>query len=454
MPAPSAVEAIKNEGAESRLRWLFWTRAASHFTARLCACVCAGNELFRRARFGAAVDKYTEAIVMVAGAADQAALRAVLYCNRAMARRSLAPGDIDAWRTDAQLALEADRTNPKGHYLVGLADVAASEFSAGVRHLEEAREMAARQKKPPSLLKEFDTAIAVGRWKWHQHTEQADREQDFALRSYLDAAIGGLRDLELQRAMLDHHAAAAAGGAAASGARGGAATSAAAPARTHVASDRYSASCTTAPSAAGAAASATAASPTAGSGTATGTSDDDESLFGMAGDSAAGSRPGSRPQTTAAARAAAARAAYASAPSTSATPSTAAAAAGDNDAAAAVLEASVASIEQHHAERTKQVTALFDEREKERAARSVPDHFLCSITLDLMLDPVLAPSGVSYERAAITHYLSTVKGEDPTTRKPLTADQLYPNLALKSAITAWLALNPWAHPLLPADGSA
>jgi STIP1 family protein 1 len=96
------------------------------------------------------------------------------------------------------------------------------------------------------------------------------------------------------------------------------------------------------------------------------------------------------------------------------------------------------------------LSEIFAERERRRAARAVPDHFICPITVDVMLDPVISPSGTSFERAALLRALAA-KAEDPISRKPLKADQLIPNLALKGAIEAWLLENPWAHPLLPPE---
>ena len=67
-----------------------------------------------------------------------------------------------------------------------------------------------------------------------------------------------------------------------------------------------------------------------------------------------------------------------------------------------------------------------------------------------MLDPVITPSGNSYERKVIEQYLNT-KSEDPLSRAPLTKAGLIPNLALRSLIATWLIDNPWAHPRLPLD---
>lgn len=62
-----------------------------------------------------------------------------------------------------------------------------------------------------------------------------------------------------------------------------------------------------------------------------------------------------------------------------------------------------------------------------------PEVFLCPLTYEEFEDPVITPSGMTYERCAIVRALQA-KAEDPLTRLPLTADDLIPNRALKEAI--------------------
>ena len=63
----------------------------------------------------------------------------------------------------------------------------------------------------------------------------------------------------------------------------------------------------------------------------------------------------------------------------------------------------------------------------------LPDYFCDPITLELMQDPVLTPSGHTFCRASIM--LSIQKhGENPITREKLTEEDLIPNVALKKAI--------------------
>ena len=104
----------------------------------------------------------------------------------------------------------------------------------------------------------------------------------------------------------------------------------------------------------------------------------------------------------------------------------------------------------------------------------VPDYLCCRITLDIFHDPVITPSGLTYERAVILEHLQKVTwfacftfsvecfplqwsqcaiiqllkqvGKfDPITREPLDPSQLVPNLAIKEAVEAFLDKHGWAY---------
>ncbi|CAN4098603.1 unnamed protein product [Withania somnifera] len=75
----------------------------------------------------------------------------------------------------------------------------------------------------------------------------------------------------------------------------------------------------------------------------------------------------------------------------------------------------------------------------------VPDYLCCKITLDIFRDPVITPSGFTYERAVILDHLQKVGKFDPITRAPLFAFQLVPNLAIKEAVRAFLDRHGWAY---------
>lgn len=66
-------------------------------------------------------------------------------------------------------------------------------------------------------------------------------------------------------------------------------------------------------------------------------------------------------------------------------------------------------------------------------AQEIPTEYLCSITQDIMLDPVLAADGHTYEREEIEKWLAK-NGTSPMTRQTLKIEELRPNRALQDAI--------------------
>ena len=69
-------------------------------------------------------------------------------------------------------------------------------------------------------------------------------------------------------------------------------------------------------------------------------------------------------------------------------------------------------------------------------AAEVPDDFICSITTEIMTDPVSTSDGFTYERAAITEWLRT-KDTSPKTGAKLESKALIPNHSLRSMIRAF-----------------
>ncbi|KAL3316976.1 STIP1 y and U box-containing protein 1 [Cichlidogyrus casuarinus] len=84
----------------------------------------------------------------------------------------------------------------------------------------------------------------------------------------------------------------------------------------------------------------------------------------------------------------------------------------------------------------------FDENRKKR---EVPEHLCGRISFEIMTDPVITPSGITYERKALLSHLRQVGRFDPLTREPLDEQQLIPNLVLKEIIDNFLTENPWAY---------
>jgi len=67
---------------------------------------------------------------------------------------------------------------------------------------------------------------------------------------------------------------------------------------------------------------------------------------------------------------------------------------------------------------------------------SIPNEYLCPISMEIMLDPVIGNDGQTYERVAITEWLKT-HFQSPITRERMIISDLKPNFALKSLIEQW-----------------
>eukprot|EP00668_Euglena_longa_P008620 GGOE01010383.1.p1 GENE.GGOE01010383.1~~GGOE01010383.1.p1 ORF type:complete len:604 (-),score=150.63 GGOE01010383.1:485-2254(-) len=80
------------------------------------------------------------------------------------------------------------------------------------------------------------------------------------------------------------------------------------------------------------------------------------------------------------------------------------------------------------------------------ATPSMPERYLCPITTEIMVDPVMDYHGHNFERAAIVEWLER-SANCPLSREDLQVGALYPNLALKEEIAEWLAS---LHPVLAA----
>jgi hypothetical protein len=68
----------------------------------------------------------------------------------------------------------------------------------------------------------------------------------------------------------------------------------------------------------------------------------------------------------------------------------------------------------------------------------VPRGYLCPISLALMVDPVVAQDGHSYERTAIAEWFTNGRTTSPVTNLPLANTTLAANHALRAAIQEYL----------------
>ncbi len=74
-------------------------------------------------------------------------------------------------------------------------------------------------------------------------------------------------------------------------------------------------------------------------------------------------------------------------------------------------------------------------------AQDVPEEFLCPITQELMINPLMSRTGINYEKSAIMEWISNHNNTCPMTRQPLRACDLIHNRNLQSKICIWCAAN-------------
>lgn len=106
-------------------------------------------------------------------------------------------------------------------------------------------------------------------------------------------------------------------------------------------------------------------------------------------------------------------------------------------------ESDIDQVESKYDERLKELSKLFEENDARRRRREVPDYLCGKISFELMRDPVITPSGITYDRVDIEQHLQRVGRFDPVTRQELTLDQLIPNLVMKEVVENFITENDW-----------
>lgn len=108
------------------------------------------------------------------------------------------------------------------------------------------------------------------------------------------------------------------------------------------------------------------------------------------------------------------------------------------------METHIMELERTCDNNTSELNSLFAKVDDRRRKRDVPD-FLCGkISFEMLREPVITPSGITYERKDIEEHLQRVGHFDPVTRVKLTQDQLIPNFAMKEVVDGFLQDNEWA----------
>ncbi|KAK6459310.1 U-box domain-containing protein [Scheffersomyces xylosifermentans] len=74
----------------------------------------------------------------------------------------------------------------------------------------------------------------------------------------------------------------------------------------------------------------------------------------------------------------------------------------------------------------------------DKISNEAPDHLLDPISFQLFSDPVITPSGITYEKSHLLQHLRSKGNFDPLTRAPLQEVQLYPNLVMKDSVQDYI----------------
>ncbi|CAM0870747.1 unnamed protein product [Alopecurus aequalis] len=98
-----------------------------------------------------------------------------------------------------------------------------------------------------------------------------------------------------------------------------------------------------------------------------------------------------------------------------------------------------------HSEQLKLLSQVFTKAILDDTPGEVPDYLCCAISFEIFTDPVITPSGITYERGILLEHLRQGNSFDPVTRAPLEEHQLVPNLAIKKAVQAYLKEHGWVY---------
>ncbi|KAF0720361.1 Aste57867_372 [Aphanomyces stellatus] len=157
-----------------------------------------GNACFAKHKYNAAVDFYTEAILLQSGVA-------AFYTNRALSYLHL-----EKWtkaQDDCHQAIKLDASNAKAFYLLGKSFTGAAEYTAGIEAFEKALELAGKAASSSSAPKaSFATEALQGlrlakKLKW-QATHSSQRQRHTKITTRFHAIVEQSRTHQLKCAHL------------------------------------------------------------------------------------------------------------------------------------------------------------------------------------------------------------------------------------------------------------
>lgn len=77
---------------------------------------------------------------------------------------------------------------------------------------------------------------------------------------------------------------------------------------------------------------------------------------------------------------------------------------------------------------------------------NVPETFICPLTSEVMIRPLMTRSGLNFERSAILEHLQNGNGTCPITKATMRLSDLIPNRVLEEKIARWRFENMLPDP--------
>ncbi|KAK9831989.1 hypothetical protein WJX81_006731 [Elliptochloris bilobata] len=108
-------------------------------------------------------------------------------------------------------------------------------------------------------------------------------------------------------------------------------------------------------------------------------------------------------------------------------------------------EAAQAVLREAHAREDAALAAVLDRAAAGDRAGEAAGAVTCCLTMEVFREPVMLPSGLSYEDSALAEHFAKVGHWDPITKEPCKPSQAVRNLSLRAAAQQYLEEHNWAY---------
>ncbi|KAL3517858.1 hypothetical protein ACH5RR_020447 [Cinchona calisaya] len=139
-----------------------------------------GNFCFKKDRFGAAIDAYTEAIALCPNVP-------IYWTNRALCHRKR--NDWKRVEEDCRRAIQIDHHSVKAHYMLGLALLERQEYAEGVKELEKSLDLGRGANPQGYMVEEIWLELAKAKYMEWEHVSTKRSWELQSLKEICEAAL-------------------------------------------------------------------------------------------------------------------------------------------------------------------------------------------------------------------------------------------------------------------------